>query len=143
MSHNAVTGAYDFSGRHIAAALLARGDGVLNLTNHPDRPDPFGGRVPVAPLAFADPDALAASLAGADTLYNTYWVRFAHGGVTHADAVRNSAPSFMPAACRVCPQGVLVCVLLDDGPRRGHAGRTDGYLTDACHATRGPRLRCR
>ena len=42
MTRHAVTGALGFSGRHITARLLARGDAVVNLTNHPDRPDPFG-----------------------------------------------------------------------------------------------------
>jgi nucleoside-diphosphate-sugar epimerase len=97
MARAAVTGAFGFSGRHIAARLLARGDEVITLTNHPDRPDPFDGRIQVAPLAFDDPENLAASLAGVDTVYNTYWVRFAHGGVTHADAVRNSTTLFAAA----------------------------------------------
>lgn len=92
-----MTGAFGFSGRHIAARLLERGETVLNLTNHPDRPDPFGGRVAVAPLAFDDPAALAQSLAGVDVLFNTYWVRVAHGGVTHADAVANSRVLFTAA----------------------------------------------
>jgi nucleoside-diphosphate-sugar epimerase len=93
----AVTGALGFSGRHIATRLLAAGHDVLNLTNHPDRPDPFGGRLSLAPLAF-DVDALAASLDGVDTLFNTYWVRFAHGATDHALAVRNSQVLFKAAA---------------------------------------------
>ena len=44
MALMAVTGAFSFSGRHIAARLLDAGHEVVNLTNHPDRPDPFGGR---------------------------------------------------------------------------------------------------
>lgn len=97
MSRCAVTGAFGFSGRHIAARLLERGDEVVNLTNHPDRPDPFGGRIPALPLAFDDAAALNASLLGVDTLFNTYWVRFPQGGVTHADAVRNSRILFEAA----------------------------------------------
>ena len=85
----AVTGAFGFSGRHIAARLFADGHEVVNLTNHPDRPDPFAGSTRVRPLAF-DEDALAADLAGVDTLFNTYWVRFAHGTTDHDDAVGNS-----------------------------------------------------
>ena len=49
------------------------------------------------PLDFDDPPALAASLAGATTLYNTYWVRFAHGPVDHALAVENSRTLFAAA----------------------------------------------
>lgn len=97
MPRHAVTGALGFSGRHIAARLLERGDEVLNLTNHPDRPDPFAGRMPPSPLAFEDPAALADSLRGIDTLFNTYWVRFAQRGVSHADAVRNSRILFEAA----------------------------------------------
>jgi nucleoside-diphosphate-sugar epimerase len=93
----AVTGALGFSARQIATRLLAAGHDVLNLTNHPDRPDPFGGRLSLAPLAF-DVDALAASLDGVDTLFNTYWVRFAHGATDHALAVRNSQVLFEAAA---------------------------------------------
>ena len=38
----------------------------------------------------AIPQGLVASLEGADILYNTYWVRFARGGITHDTAVENS-----------------------------------------------------
>ena len=55
---------------------------------HPNRPDPFGGRVRVA--ALADPAGLTESLRGASVLYNSYWVRFSHGRVTFDDAVANS-----------------------------------------------------
>lgn len=99
MTRDAVTGAFGFTGRHIAARLLAEDRAVLNLTNHPGLPDPFRGRVPTAPLAFSNAGALADSLRGVDTLYNTYWVRFPRGRVTHADAVVNSTVLF--AAARV------------------------------------------
>ena len=62
MARVAVTGALGFSGRHVTERLLDRGDVVLNLTNHPDRPDPFRGRVEARKLAFDRPDELAASL---------------------------------------------------------------------------------
>jgi uncharacterized protein YbjT (DUF2867 family) len=94
----AVTGALGFSGRHVTERLLDRGDTVVNLTNHPDRPDPFTGRVPARALAFDRPDELATALDGIDTLVNTYWVRFPHAGSTHADAVRNSRVLFDAAA---------------------------------------------
>src|SRR5215210_1587573 len=97
MARMAVTGALGFSGRHIASRLLVAGHEVVNLTNHPDRPDPFGGRVAAAPLVF-DADALSASLIGVDTLFNTYWVRFARGDTDHALAVRNSRLLFESAA---------------------------------------------
>ncbi len=94
----AVTGAFGYSGRHVAELLLARGERVRTLTGHPDRPDPFGGRVEVAPLAFDDPAALRRALEGVAVLYNTYWVRFAHGDATHARAVANSRALFRAAA---------------------------------------------
>lgn len=94
MTRAAVTGAFGFSGRHIATRLLARGDEVVNLTNHPDRRDPFDGNVTLARLAFEDPDALVAALDGVDTLYSTYWIRLPGRGITHADAVRNLTALF-------------------------------------------------
>jgi uncharacterized protein YbjT (DUF2867 family) len=97
MRRMAVTGAFGFSGRHIAGRLLDAGHEVVNLTNHPDRPDPFRGRTLVRPLRF-DADALAADLAGVDTLFNTYWVRFARGKTDHGLAVANSRVLLAAAA---------------------------------------------
>jgi uncharacterized protein YbjT (DUF2867 family) len=98
MAPDAVTGAFGFTGRHIASRLLDAGRDVITLTNHPDRPDPFGGRVAPRSLAFHDRPALSRSLEGVDTLYNTYWVRLERSGVTYADAVRNSRTLFEAAA---------------------------------------------
>jgi uncharacterized protein YbjT (DUF2867 family) len=97
MTRHAVTGALGFSGRHIAGRLLARGDEVVNLTNHPDRHDPFGGRLVAHALDFEDPARLREAMVGVDTLFNTYWVRFPHDGVTHATAVRHSRILFEAA----------------------------------------------
>lgn len=85
-----VTGAFGYTGRYIAARLLDSGRRVTTLTGHPNRPNPFGDRLAVAQLEFANPDALAEHLHGAATLYNTYWVRFPRGDVTFERAVRNS-----------------------------------------------------
>ncbi len=87
MPLDVVTGAFGYTGRYIAARLLARGRTVRTITGHPDRPSPFGAAVEARGFRFEDPGALAESLAGADTLYNTYWVRFARGGVDHGEAV--------------------------------------------------------
>jgi NADH dehydrogenase len=92
-----VTGAYSYTGRYIAARLLEAGRSVRTLTNHPSRPDPFGGRVPAGIYRFADPVALARTLEGADVLYNTYWVRFDHGKIRLADAVDHSRALFQAA----------------------------------------------
>jgi NADH dehydrogenase len=91
-----VTGAFSYSGEAIARHLLAAGRRVRTLTGHPER---GSGRseIDVRPLDFDDPAGLAASLAGATTLYNTYWVRFAHGGIDHALAVENSKTLFRAA----------------------------------------------
>ena len=84
---HAVTGAFGYSGRYIAARLLDEGCEVITLTNSLERANPFGGRVPAYPLSFDEPEKLAQSLAGVDVLYNTYWVRFNHRRFTHAGAV--------------------------------------------------------
>lgn len=93
----AVTGPFGYSGRHIAALALAAGHGVRGLTNSSARRDPFRGAVPVFPLAWGDPDALARALDGVDVLINTYWVRFDHPRFTHAEAVANSGRLFEAA----------------------------------------------
>ena len=85
-----VTGAFSYSGRFIAAQLLERGRGVRTLTNHPKPDDPLAPQIPTYPLNFEDPLALVAALKGADTLYNTYWVRAPHGSLTHGVAVENT-----------------------------------------------------
>ncbi len=87
---NVVTGAFGFTGKYITQRLLALGKTVRTLTGHPDRPNPFGGQVGVAPYNFSNPKALAESLQGATTLYNTYWVRFCHGQVNFVQAVENT-----------------------------------------------------
>jgi NADH dehydrogenase len=85
-----VTGAFSYSGRFVAAQLLERGRGVRTLTNHPKPGDPLAPRIATYPLDFEDSDALVAALKGADTLYNTYWVRAPQGSLTHAVAVENT-----------------------------------------------------
>lgn len=92
-----VTGAFSYSGAAIARELLARGHRVRTLTGHPGRA-PAGTEVETRPLDFGDPGELARSLAGARTLYNTYWVRFAHGAISHQAAVANSRVLFAAAA---------------------------------------------
>ncbi len=95
---HAVTGAFGYSGLHLSRLLLERGARVRSLTGHPDRPDPFGGRVEVRRFHFDDPARLRAALADVKVLYNTYWVRFDHGASTFARAVENSRALFAAAA---------------------------------------------
>ena len=85
-----VTGAFGHTGRYIAQRLLERGGIVKTLTRTPASRSPFGNRVKALPLDFIDFGSLVEHLRGADTLYNTYWIRFARGAVTHDVAVQNS-----------------------------------------------------
>ena len=55
-----VTGAFGYTGRFITQRLLQSASVVRTLTNHPDRPNPFGEQVELAPLAFDDRRALQA-----------------------------------------------------------------------------------
>ena len=86
----AVTGAFSYSGKYITHRLLERGEEVITLTGHPNRPDPFGGKVKAYPLDFDDQAELIQSLDGVNTLYNTYWVRFDRGENTQPRAVENT-----------------------------------------------------
>jgi uncharacterized protein YbjT (DUF2867 family) len=92
-----VTGAFSYSGAAIARELLARGYQVRTLTAHPGRA-PAGTPIESRPLDFSSQSELTRSMAGAHTLYNTYWVRFAHGAVSHEAAVANSRALFAAAA---------------------------------------------
>jgi uncharacterized protein YbjT (DUF2867 family) len=86
----AVIGAFSYSGKYVAQKLLARGEEVITLTGHPNRPDPFNGKVKAFPLDFNDASGLTESLKGADVLVNTYWIRFDHGQNTQQRAVENT-----------------------------------------------------
>jgi uncharacterized protein YbjT (DUF2867 family) len=85
-----VTGAFGYSGAAIARKLLDQDRAVRTLTNHTKSGHPLAGRVEVAPLNFSDIAGLTRSLEGADVLYNTYWIRFAYGGMTYERAVENT-----------------------------------------------------
>lgn len=89
MTVDAVTGAFSYTGRAIAEELLARGRGVRTLSRRPDPAHPLAARVDWTALDFLDEPALRQRLEGVDVLYNTYWIRFEHGGSTFARAVRN------------------------------------------------------
>ena len=91
-----VTGAFSYSGAAIARALERSGRRVRTLTGHPGRADPDSA-IDVRPLDFDDVVGLTASLEGATTLYNTYWVRFPHGHDDHERAVANSRTLFHAA----------------------------------------------
>ena len=98
-----------------AARRIRRGDGRLQLFGRGHRqgaPRPRAARcghspgipsgpaehsIDIHPLDFDDPVALAQSLRGATTLYNTYWVRFPHGRIDHDAAVANCRTLFYAA----------------------------------------------
>jgi len=91
-----VTGAFSYSGAAIARDLLERGHRVRTLTGHLGRA-PAGTPIDCRRLDFSDERELSTSMVGAHTLYNTYWVRFAHGSVSYAQAVANSRVLFSAA----------------------------------------------
>lgn len=105
-----VTGAFSYSGAVIAAELAARGRQVRTLTGHARRA-PADAPIEIHPLDFDDSAGLVGSLRGAHTLYNTYWVRFAHGRVDHDVAVRNCRTLFEAAATAGIERIVHVSIL--------------------------------
>ena len=85
----AVTGAFSYTGKYVTTRLLARGEEVITLTNHPSRPNPFNGQVKSFPLDF-DEAGMTKSVRGVDVLVNTYCVRFDKGENTQPRAVENT-----------------------------------------------------
>ena len=105
-----VTGAFGYTGSYLTRLLLDRGDRVKTLTNHPGDPQRFAGSVEAAPLNFSDPAALANSLEGASTLFNTYWIRFPYRGVDFDRAVVNVKTLFEAALRAHVPRVVHVSI---------------------------------
>src|SRR5690348_5649924 len=90
-TRDAVTGAFGYTGRAIAEALLDGGREVVTLSRRAGSGDPLAGRLVVEPFRPEDRAATVAALRGVDTLYNTYWIRFPHAGDTYEAAVERSA----------------------------------------------------
>jgi NADH dehydrogenase len=139
-----VTGAFSYTGRYIAEALLARGRRVRTLTRREDREHPLFGRVEVEPLAFDE--RLTESLRGADTLYNTYWVRMERGETTFERALGNTVALFAAAKRAGVRRVVHISVANSDAESafpyfRGKA-RTEEALreTGISHAIVGPTM---
>jgi len=84
---DAVTGAFSFTGRAIAARLLDHGRQVVTLVRRRPVVNPFGDRIDVAETTLDDVAALTSALDGVDTLYNTHWIRFERGNVTFELAI--------------------------------------------------------
>jgi NADH dehydrogenase len=90
-----VTGAFSYTGSYIAEELLARGREVRSLSRAAAGPaQPADEQIERRPLQFADREALVQAMAGAETFYNTYWIRFPHAGHSFEQAVENSATLF-------------------------------------------------
>jgi uncharacterized protein YbjT (DUF2867 family) len=85
-----VTGAFSFTGRAISEELLERGRKVRTLTRRDAPGDTLAARIERAELQFRDEEGLRRALDGVDTLFNTYWVRFAHDVTTFGRAVENT-----------------------------------------------------
>ena len=85
-----VTGATGYTGRYITRLLLEQGHTVQSITGHPERHNPFGDQVPLHPFNFDNPDLLAETLNGTDTLFNTYWICVNYGGRTHEQCVQQT-----------------------------------------------------
>jgi uncharacterized protein YbjT (DUF2867 family) len=93
----------------------------------PEPADPLAPKVDVEPLQFADRTRLRASLAGAETLYCTYWIRFEHGETTYERAVANSRTLFEAAAAAGVSRIVHVSVSNpgEDSPLPYFRGKAD------------------
>jgi len=89
-TRSAVTGAFSYTGKYITRLLLEQRQHVITLTSRKDDQNLFDGQVQAYPFQFDNPKALAETLRGVDTLYNTYWVRFDHGKATFNNAVENT-----------------------------------------------------
>ncbi len=92
-----VTGATGYTGRHITKILLEEGHQVQSITGHPNRENPFEGKVKLHPFNFDRPEALRNTLKGTDTLFNTYWIRVNHQGRTHEQCVEQTKTMFQAA----------------------------------------------
>jgi NADH dehydrogenase len=96
-STDLVTGAFSYSGSHIAGRLLGSGHRVRTLTFHPDRAHPLQASVETVVYPFDDPAALTRSLEGVSTLYNTFWVRFDRGQTSFVNTIESSRMLFSAA----------------------------------------------
>lgn len=105
-----VTGAFSYTGRHIAEILLRSGVRVKTLTNRDPIRSPLSQSIEAATLDFSRRDLLVESMRGADVLYNTYWVRFDRGPTTFARAVENSKALFSCARDAGIPRVVHVSI---------------------------------
>jgi uncharacterized protein YbjT (DUF2867 family) len=130
-----VTGAFGYIGKHIAKALLERGGTVCTITTHPNKPNPFGSAVKAFSYSFNDADVLTRTLSGADTLFNTYWIRFPFDGQTHESALENTKMLFRCArqadVKRIVHIGVTRASLSSDLPYYRGKAMQESMLEDS------------
>lgn len=89
-----VTGSFGYIGKYITQELLERGHEVKTITTHPDKPNPFGGKVKASTYNFEHPGKLTQYLIGCETLFNTYWVRFNYRQWSFDKALENTKVLF-------------------------------------------------
>ncbi len=66
-----VTGAFSYTGGHIARLLLDQGVAVTTLSRHPDLRDEFAGAVATASFDFDNPGELRRTMERASVFCNT------------------------------------------------------------------------
>jgi uncharacterized protein YbjT (DUF2867 family) len=101
-----VTGAFSYTGSYIARRLLESGRRVRTLSRAAEPKHPLAPGVEFARLDFSRPDELVDAMRGAQTLYNTYWIRFPRGRQTFDTAVANTR-TLLEAAVRAGVQRVV------------------------------------
>ena len=126
-----VTGATGYTGRYITRLLLEQGHTVQSITGHPERHNPFGDQVPLHPFNFDQPDRLAETLAGTDTLFNTYWIRVNYGGRTHEQCVEQTKVMFEAAKAAGVRRIVHISITNPDPNSDLPYFRGKGQLEDA------------
>jgi NADH dehydrogenase len=109
MTTDLVTGAFGYTGSRIAERVLAQSRDVVTLTRRPVTQHPLEARVRRLPYEF-EPDSLTSALAGIDTCYVTYWMRFPRGGATWDEMVGNASRLANAAAAAGVRRFVYVSV---------------------------------
>lgn len=89
-----VTGSFGYIGKYITKELLESGREVKTITTHPDKPNPFNGKVKASNYDFDNPEKLTGYLKGCETLYNTYWIRFNYRQFSFEKALENTKVLF-------------------------------------------------
>ncbi|MBA3724881.1 MAG: NmrA family NAD(P)-binding protein [Armatimonadetes bacterium] len=97
MADAVVTGPLSFTGKYLTKLLIVSGKTVAGFTNDSSRANPFTGQLDLVRFTFDDVDAMASAMRGAQTFYNTYWIRYPRGEMTYERAVENSVALFTAA----------------------------------------------